>query len=185
MSARATAIAAVALLVLGVALIAQAWRMKDYSLNVSIARERRDDDPEMLRNYHRYFGATEVRFWSVAWICTGLLAQAGWVADDRRLINSVTGSVRLPSLKTTISPLMKGEHAHQLAPWSECLVVLRALRNLDQRHATSASHALLPASDPVLAQVSLHRHPGQAEPLGDLPHGQPLVHPQSLQLRTL
>lgn len=43
--------------------------MKDYSLNVSIARERQDDDPEMLRNYHRYFGATEVRFWSVAWIC--------------------------------------------------------------------------------------------------------------------
>jgi hypothetical protein len=34
----------------GVALIAQAWRMKDYSLNVSIARERRDDDPEMLSN---------------------------------------------------------------------------------------------------------------------------------------
>ena len=66
MSARATAIAVVALLVLGVALIAQAWRMKDYSLNVSIARERQDDDPEMLRNYHRYFGATEVRFWSVA-----------------------------------------------------------------------------------------------------------------------
>ena len=59
MSARATAIAVVALLVLGVALIAQAWRMKDYSLNVSIARERQDDDPEMLRNYHRYFGATE------------------------------------------------------------------------------------------------------------------------------
>ena len=71
---------------LGVALIAQAWRMKDYSLNVSIARERQDDDPEMLRN--RYFGATEVRFWSVAWICTGLLAQAGWVADDRRLAES-------------------------------------------------------------------------------------------------
>ena len=46
MSARATAIAVVALLVLGVALIAQAWRMKDYSLNVSIARERQDDDPE-------------------------------------------------------------------------------------------------------------------------------------------
>lgn len=44
---------------LGVALIAQAWRIKDYSLNVSIARERQDDDPEMLRN--RYFGATEVR----------------------------------------------------------------------------------------------------------------------------
>ena len=86
MSARATAIAVVALLVLGVALIAQAWRMKDYSLNVSIARERQDDDPEMLRN--RYFGATEVRFWSVAWICTGLLAQAGWVADDRRLAQS-------------------------------------------------------------------------------------------------
>ena len=60
--------------------------MKDYSLNVSIARERQDDDPEMLRN--RYFGATEVRFWSVAWICTGLLAQAGWVADDRRLAES-------------------------------------------------------------------------------------------------
>lgn len=40
---------------LGVALIAQAWRMKDYSLNVSIARERQDDDPEMLCNYHRYF----------------------------------------------------------------------------------------------------------------------------------
>ena len=56
MSARATAIAVVALLVLGVALIAQAWRMKDCSLNVSIARERQDDDPEMLRNYHRYFG---------------------------------------------------------------------------------------------------------------------------------
>jgi hypothetical protein len=36
MSARATAIAVVALLVLGVALIAQAWRMKDYSLNVSM-----------------------------------------------------------------------------------------------------------------------------------------------------
>ena len=85
MSARSTAIAVVALLVLGVALIAQAWRMKDYSLNVSIARERQDDDPEMLRKYHRYSGVTEVRFWSVAWICTGLLAQAGWVADDRRL----------------------------------------------------------------------------------------------------
>ena len=40
MSARATAIAVVALLVLGVAPIAQAWRMKDYSLNVSIAGER-------------------------------------------------------------------------------------------------------------------------------------------------
>jgi uncharacterized OsmC-like protein len=57
MSARATAIAVVSLLVLRVALIAQAWRMKDYSLNVSIARERQDDDPEMLCNYHRYFGA--------------------------------------------------------------------------------------------------------------------------------
>jgi hypothetical protein len=45
MSARATAIAVVALLVLGVALIAQAWRMKDYSLNVSIARERQGVQP--------------------------------------------------------------------------------------------------------------------------------------------
>jgi hypothetical protein len=63
MSARATAIAVVALLVLGVALIAQAWRMKDYSLNVSIARERQDDDPEMLRNYHRYFGTGTTPDW--------------------------------------------------------------------------------------------------------------------------
>ena len=45
MSARATAIAVVALLVLGVALIAQAWRMKDYSLNVSIAGERQGVKP--------------------------------------------------------------------------------------------------------------------------------------------
>jgi hypothetical protein len=63
MSARATAIAVVALLVLGVALIAQAWRMKDYSLNVSIARERQDDDPEMLRNYHRSFGTGTTPDW--------------------------------------------------------------------------------------------------------------------------
>lgn len=53
MSARATAIAVVALLVLGVALIAQAWRMKDYSLNVSIAERAPGTNPEMLRNYHR------------------------------------------------------------------------------------------------------------------------------------
>jgi hypothetical protein len=63
MSARATAIAVVALLVLGVALIAQPWRMKDYSLNVSIARERQDDDPEMLRNYQRYFGTGTTPDW--------------------------------------------------------------------------------------------------------------------------
>jgi hypothetical protein len=63
MSARATAIAVVALLVLGVALIAQAWRMKDYSLNVSIARERQDDDPEMLRNYQRYLGTGTTPDW--------------------------------------------------------------------------------------------------------------------------
>jgi hypothetical protein len=85
MSKRATPIAVFALLVLLVALIAQTWRMTTYFLNVSIARQRRDADPGMLRDYQRYFGATEARFWSVTWICTGLLAQVGWVAEDWRL----------------------------------------------------------------------------------------------------
>lgn len=124
MSARATAIAVVALLVLGVALIAQAWRMKDYSLNVSIARERQDDDPEMLCNYHRYFGATEVRFWSVAWICTGLLAQAGWVADDRRLAIGLGVVLAERAVADTLDWRSDEIRAHGYWPTSERLAAL-------------------------------------------------------------
>jgi hypothetical protein len=149
MSARATAIAVVALLVLGVGLIAQAWRMKDYSLNVSIARERQDDDPEMLRNYHRYFGATEVRFWSVAWICTGLLAQAG-------------GHVKAPNLRVRI----RGVHEHEIALGShdDTKQALRCFPRCEGRSATGRTNGGRRGALPNSRRLRLRRRAPRRTP---------------------
>jgi hypothetical protein len=86
MSERATPIGVLVLLILAIALVTQARRIAVHDLNVSIASEHRDEEPEMWADYMRYFGATEVRFWAVAWICAGVLAQLGWISADRRLL---------------------------------------------------------------------------------------------------
>ena len=61
----------VSLVILGGALAHQMWRLaRNHS---ELAAAIRAEDPEALRRHHRFVGACEVRFWSIAWVVTGLL----------------------------------------------------------------------------------------------------------------
>lgn len=74
----------VSLVILGGALAHQMWRLaRDHS---ELAAAIRAEDPEALRRHHRFVGACEVRFWSIAWVVTGLLAEVGFVTPRQALL---------------------------------------------------------------------------------------------------